>query len=68
MEGHNFFGLYMYVIDHNQDIVTMILRMSRGRCLLLGGNPKGYEVAEHIARQFKVNSWMISTLKNARSI
>ena len=31
--------------------------------MLLGGNPNGYEVAEHIAKTVEVNPRMISTLK-----
>ena len=42
--------------------------MSRGGGLLLDGNPKGYEVAEHIATKVEVNPRMLSTLKNEKSI
>ena len=42
--------------------------MSRGGRLLLDGNPKGYEVSEHIATKVEVNPRMLSTLKNAKSI
>ena len=50
------------------NVVTRNLRMSIVGRLLLDGNPKGYEVAEHIAKTVEVNPWMISTLKNAKSI
>ena len=36
--------------------------------MLLDGNPKGYEVAEHIATKVEVNTRMLSTFKNAKSI
>ena len=42
--------------------------MSRGGNLLLDSNPKGGEVSEHIATKFEVNTRMLSTLKNAKSI
>ena len=48
--------------------MTSNFRMSRGGRLHLDGNPKGYEVAEHIATKVEVNPRMISTLKNAKSI
>ena len=47
-------------------MVTRILRMSRGGRFLIGGNEKGYEVAEHIATKVEVNSRMISTLKKLK--
>ena len=50
------------------DVMTRTLRMSRGGRLILDVNPKGYEVAEHIATKVEVNSQMLSTLKNAKSI
>ena len=31
-------------------------------------NPKGYEVEERIATKVEVNPWMLSTLKNTKSI
>ena len=34
----------------------------------MDGNPKGYEVSEHIDTQFEVNPRMLSTLKKAKSI
>ena len=43
--------------------MTRNFRMSRGRLLILDGNPKGYEVAEHVATKVEVNPWMLSTLK-----
>ena len=36
--------------------------------MLLGGNPKGYELAEHIDKKVEVNPRMISTVKNEKSI
>ena len=42
--------------------------MSRGGHFLQDGNPKGYEVAEHIYTKVEVNPRMISTLKNEKSI
>ena len=39
----------------------MVSRVGR---LLLDGNPKGYDVAEHIATKVEVNPQIISTLKN----
>ena len=39
------------------------LRIPRVTRFLLDGNPKEYEVAEHIDTKAKVNPWMISTLK-----
>ena len=39
------------------------LRMLRGGILPMGGNTKGYEVAEHISKKVEVNWWMLSTLK-----
>ena len=47
---------------------TRNFRMSRGGRLLLDGNPKGYEVSEHIATKVEVNPRMLSTLKNAKYI
>ena len=42
----------------------MKFRMLRGGRLLLGGNPKGNEVSEHIVKKVEVNPHMISTFKN----
>ena len=50
------------------NVLTRIFRMSRGGCLLLDENPKGYEVAEHIATKVEVNLRILSTLKNAKFI
>ena len=50
------------------NVVTRNLRMSRGGSLLLDGNTKGYELAEHIATKLEVNPRMLSTSKNAKSI
>ena len=57
--------------NHNVQEVHMRdnkFRMSRGGSLLLSGNPKWYEVAEHIATKIEVNPRILSTLKNAKSI
>ena len=37
------------------NVVTIHFRVSRGGSLLQGGNPKGYELSEHIATKFEVN-------------
>ena len=50
------------------NVVTRKLNMSRGVILILDINPKGYEVSEHISTKFKVNPWMISTLKKLKPI
>ena len=50
------------------NLVTRNLKVSRGGRLLLNGNPKGYEVAEHITTKFEVNPRMLSKLKNEKSI
>ena len=50
------------------NVVKINLRMSRGGCLILYVNPKGYEVEEHIATKFEVNPRMISELKKEESI
>ena len=50
------------------NVVTRKFSMSRGVHFLLDGNPKGCEVAEHIATQFEVNPWMLSTLKKVDEI
>ena len=42
--------------------------MSRGGRLILGRNTKGCEVSEHIATKLEVDTWMISKLKNTKSI
>ena len=41
------------------NVVTRHFRISRGECLLLDRNPKGYEVAEHIAIkvEVRVRTW-----------
>ena len=44
------------------------LRMSRGVRLILDGNPKGCEVAKHIATKVEINPRMLSTLKKGKSI
>ena len=38
------------------NVVARNLRMLRGGRFLLDGNPKGGEVAEHIATKFEVNT------------
>ena len=50
------------------NIVTRKFRMSRSGHLLLDGNSKGYEVAEHISTKVEVNPWMLSKLKNSKYI
>ena len=40
--------------------------ISRGSRLVMRVNPKGYEVAEHIAPKFEVNTRMLSMLKNTK--
>ena len=50
------------------NVATINFRMSRGGRLLLDGNPKGYEVAEHIATKVEVNTRVLLTFKNAKSI
>ena len=42
--------------------------MSIGISLIMDANPKGYEVSEHIATKVKVNTWMLSTLKNKNQL
>ena len=49
---------------HNMNIIVQ----TTGGRLLLYGNPKGHEVAEHIATKVEVNPRMLSTLENAKSI
>ena len=36
--------------------------------LLLDGNPKGYDVADHISTRVEVNPRMLSALKNAKYV
>ena len=50
------------------NVVIGHFSMSRGECLLLDGNPKGYELAEHIATKVEINTRMLSTFKNAKYI
>ena len=50
------------------NVVIRNFRMSRGGRLLLDENPKWYEVAEHIITKVEVNTQILSTLKNAKSI
>ena len=50
------------------NVLTSNLRVSRGGLLIIDGNPKGYEVSEHIDTKFEVNPRMLSTLKKAKSI
>ena len=44
--------------------MTIKFRMSRGGRFIMYGNPKGYEVAEHIATKVEVNPRMLLILKN----
>ena len=55
--------LYLFL-----NLVTIFFRMSRGGRLILDTNPKGHEVAEHIATKFEVNTRILSTLKNEKYI
>ena len=41
------------------NVVTRNFRMSRGGHLILDGNPKGYEVVEHISTKVEVNPLML---------
>ena len=41
------------------NVVKVNFRISRGGHLLPDGNPKGYELSEHIATKVKVNERMI---------
>ena len=41
------------------NVVTRNLRMSIGGSLLMDGNPKGYEVAEHVPTKVEVNPRML---------
>ena len=50
--------VYLFVNE-----VTRNLRISGVRRLLLDGNPKGCEVAEHIATKVELNPQMLSTFK-----
>ena len=61
MMNANFLSLFL-------NIVTIKFSASRGGRLLMDGNPKGCEVAEHIATKFELNPWMISTFKNEKFI
>ena len=53
----NFLSLFLNVVTRN-------VRISRGGCLLMDGNPNGYEVAEHKTTKVEVNTRMLSKLKN----
>ena len=48
--------------------VTIIFNISRDGRLILDGNPKGHELAEHIATKVEVNPQIILTLKIEKSI
>ena len=50
------------------NIVTRNFRMSRVRHFLLGGNPKGCEVAEHITTKVELNPRMLLTLRNTEFV
>ena len=50
------------------NVVKINVMIWRGGRLLLYGNPKGYEAAEHIYTKFEVHTQMISTFKNKESI
>ena len=46
--------------------MTRNFRVSRGGRLLLDGNPKGCDVAEHVATKVEVFPRMLSALKNSK--
>ena len=48
--------------------MIIIFKLSRGGHLIMDRIPKGYEVAEHIAKKIAVNPQMLSTLKKSKSI
>ena len=50
------------------NIATKEFRISRGGHLPLYVNPKGYEVAEHIVTKTEVNTRILTTFKNEKSI
>ena len=50
------------------NVVTINFMMSRGGRFLLDGNPKVYEVKEHIATKVDVNIWMLKKIQNAKYI
>ena len=50
------------------NVLERNMRISRVGCLFLYGNPKGYEVSEHIAGNVGVNARIISTWKNGKYI
>ena len=50
------------------NVFTINVRESRVRHFLLDGNPKWYEVEEHIATKVEANIQMLSTFKNKKSI
>ena len=60
--------MYATFLSWFLNIVTRKVSMSIGGRLLLYGNPKEYEVAEHISTKFEVNPGMLSTLKNEKLI
>ena len=43
------------------NVATRNSRISRGGRLLLDGNPNVYEVADNIATNVEVNTWILST-------
>ena len=57
-----------YFLSWFFNVVTIHIRMLRGQRLLLDGNPKGYEVAEHIVKKVEINPHMVSILKNEKYI
>ena len=56
-------NLYGRCVDKKY-VVTRNFRISRGGRLLLDGNTKGCESAEHIAKNVEVNQRMCLTLEN----
>ena len=60
--------IFLYSLNKMCRNLTSNFKFSRSGILLLDGNINGYDVANHIATKVEVNPWMLSTLKNAKSI
>ena len=56
MMNENFLSWFLNVVTRN-------FRVLRGGCLLMYGNPKECEVAEHISPKVEVNPHILLTLK-----
>ena len=48
--------------------MTSNFKISRVVLLIIYGKTNGYDVADHIATKVEVNPWILSTLKNKKSI